>query len=192
MNIITISAIAFHNEGVWIAQCVEYDIAVSATTLPKLRKAFERAVIANICVNESLGRSGLDGIPPAPSKFRDLFNNADTDLHPIKQAPSPAAIAIRDFRLAEVAWMISKQSGAFWNVREIVSLFQQMGCEIHTIEHTVKLDGDCVNVRYLQNPTNKAFVPFVDLGDDDFTSKWEVESWERRLAITIPKPPVTK
>jgi hypothetical protein len=103
MNIITISAIAFHDEGVWIAQCVEYDIAVSATTLPKLRKAFERAVIANICVNEKLGRSGLDGIPPAPSKFRDLFNNADTDLHPIKQAPSPAPVTIRDFRLAEVA-----------------------------------------------------------------------------------------
>jgi hypothetical protein len=100
---ITINAIAFHDEGVWIAQCVEYDIAVSAETLPKLRKAFEQAVISNICVNEERGRSGLDGIPPAPSRFRDLFNNADTDLHPIKQSPSPAPVEIRDFRLAEVA-----------------------------------------------------------------------------------------
>lgn len=103
MNKIKISAIAFHDKGVWVAQCVEYDIAVSAETLPKLRKAFERAVVANICVNEKLGRSGLDGIPPAPSKFRDLFNNAHTGLHPIKREPSPAPVAIRDFRLAEVA-----------------------------------------------------------------------------------------
>jgi hypothetical protein len=86
--------------------------------------------------------------------------------------------------------MISKQSGTFWNVREIVSLFQQMGCEVHTFEDTIKsMDGDCFNVRYLQNPVNRAFVPLVNLGDDEFISKWEVESWERRLAITIPKPP---
>jgi hypothetical protein len=68
-----------------------------------------------------------------------------------------------------------------------------MGCEIHTTEDTVEsTDGDCFNVRYLQNSANKAFVPLSDLADDEFISKWEVESWERRLAITIPKPPVTK
>ena len=92
-----ISVIAFHDEGVWIAQCVEYDISVSAETLPKLRQAFEKAVLANICVNKKLGRSGLDGNPPAPSHFRDLFDNADTDLHPIQQAPSPAPVKISRF-----------------------------------------------------------------------------------------------
>jgi hypothetical protein len=87
--------------------------------------------------------------------------------------------------------LISKRSGTFWNVGQIVSLFQQMGCEINTAEGTIEsMDGDCFNVRYLLNPTNKAFVPLVDLGDDQHISKWEVESWERRLAITIPKPPI--
>jgi len=89
--------------------------------------------------------------------------------------------------------MISKRSSTFWKVGEIVSLFQQMGCEIHTTEDTVEsMDGDCFNVRYLQNSANKAFVPLGDLGDDELISKWEVESWERRLAITIPKPPPDK
>jgi hypothetical protein len=105
MKQIIINAIAFHDEGVWIAQCIEYDIAVSAETLPKLRRAFEQAVIANICVNEERGYSGLDGIPPAPSRFRDLFNSADNYLQPIKRTQSPAStpVEIRDFRLAEVA-----------------------------------------------------------------------------------------
>jgi hypothetical protein len=86
--------------------------------------------------------------------------------------------------------MISKQSGTFWNVREIISLFQQMGCELNTAEVTVEFtDGDCFNFRYLLNPANKMFVPLVDLGDDQSVSKWEVEFWERRLGITIPKPP---
>lgn len=95
--------IAFRDEGVWVAQCVEYDIVASATTLPKLRKAFEQAVIANICANERIGRSGLDGIQPPPSKFRDLFNSADTSLRFINQASSTAPVTISDFRLAEAA-----------------------------------------------------------------------------------------
>ena len=89
--------------------------------------------------------------------------------------------------------MITKRSGTFWSVGEIVLLFQQRGCKINTAEGTVKTtDGDCFNVRYLLNPANKAFVPLVDLGDDQFISKHEVESWERRLGIEIPKPPITK
>jgi hypothetical protein len=89
--------------------------------------------------------------------------------------------------------VISRRSGAFWSVKEIISLFQQMGCEVNTAEGTIEsMDGDCFNVRYLFNPSNQAFVPLMDLGDHQFVSKWEVESWERRLAIRIPKPPVTK
>ena len=85
------------------------------------------------------------------------------------------------------------QSGTLWNVREIFSLFQQMGCEIHTSQDTVKsIVGVCFYVRYLLNPANKAFVPLADLEDAQSISKWEVESWERRLAINIPKPPLTK
>src|ERR1700731_205874 len=76
--------------------------------------------------------------------------------------------------------MISKQSGTFWNVREIVSLFQQMGREIHTSQDTVKsIGGVCFYVRYLLNPANKAFVPLADLEDDQSISKWEAHVLER-------------
>ena len=102
MKQITISAIAFQDEGTWIAQGIEYDIAVSAETLSKVRKAFEKVVIANVCVNRKLGRSGLDGIPPAPQHFHDLFNNADMDIHQIKNKSTDIPVEISDFRLAEV------------------------------------------------------------------------------------------
>src|ERR1700730_17952407 len=42
-------------------------------------------------------------IPPSPSKFRDLFNNADTDLHPISQ-PSLTAPPVRLFHGDQFSW----------------------------------------------------------------------------------------
>jgi hypothetical protein len=82
----------------------------------------------------------------------------------------------------------AKRSGVFWNVREVLALFVQMGCELRIAEHTVYSDdGDVLNFRYLYNPENEAFAPIIDLGDDEQVSSGEVESWERRLGIVIPK-----
>jgi hypothetical protein len=46
-----------------------------------------------------------------------------------------------------------------------------------------------LNVRYLLNPDTGAFAAIVDLSDEDYVSAAEVGYWERRLGITIPKPP---
>jgi hypothetical protein len=65
-----------------------------------------------------------------------------------------------------------------------------MGCELRVVEEDVVSDqGDVLNFRYLFNPDNGKFVPILDLGDDEFVSEGEVAYWERRLDITIPKPP---
>jgi hypothetical protein len=75
-------------------------------------------------------------------------------------------------------------------VRSVLSLFIQMGCELRTAEESaVSPDGDVLNIRYLVNPDSGAFVAIVDLGDDEFVSAGEVAYWERRLGVTIPKPP---
>lgn len=78
----------------------------------------------------------------------------------------------------------------FWKVRSVLSLFIQMGCELRVAESDlVNQDGEVLNFRYLFNPDNGAFVAIVDLGDDEFVSAGEVEYWERRLGVGIPKPP---
>jgi hypothetical protein len=78
----------------------------------------------------------------------------------------------------------------FWKVRSVLSLFIQMGCELRVAESDiVDQGGDVLNFRYLFNPDNGAFVPIVDLGDEEYVSAGEVEYWERRLGVTIPKPP---
>jgi hypothetical protein len=86
--------------------------------------------------------------------------------------------------------LTAKQVGSFWNVRDILAIFVQMGCELRVAEGTVySEDGDCWNFRYLFNPANQSFVPIVDLSDDQFVSAGEVADWERRLGVTIPNLP---
>jgi hypothetical protein len=64
-----------------------------------------------------------------------------------------------------------------------------MGCEHNVAEPCVDDGQGSVFVfSYLVNNDNKTFVALQDLSDDEFMSSWEVESWERRLGVKIPKP----
>ena len=65
-----------------------------------------------------------------------------------------------------------------------------MGCEYNVAEPCVSDgDGSVYGLSYPVNRENNTFVPLQDLGDSESVSSWEVESWERRLGIQIPKPP---
>jgi hypothetical protein len=101
MKPIKISALAFEDaNGGWIAQCIEYDIAVRADTLLHLRKVLECELLANLHVNRKFGREGLDGIPPAPETFRAAFEAAKDKFVP--QARSDRKpIEIDEFRVVE-------------------------------------------------------------------------------------------
>ena len=88
--------------------------------------------------------------------------------------------------------MSPKRLTPFWKVRSVIALFIQMGCELREADQeVVSDDGDVLNYRYLVNPDTNAFVAIVDLGDDEFVSAVDVAFWERRLGVTIPKPPHT-
>ena len=80
----------------------------------------------------------------------------------------------------------------FYRVGEIVSLFLQMGCEEQFTRRTKVEDGDgeaVEAVRYLLNPETGGFMPIGDLEDDESVPWSEVESWERRLGLLVPRPP---
>jgi hypothetical protein len=65
-----------------------------------------------------------------------------------------------------------------------------MGCQHNVVEPCVDDGyGSVFGFSYLLNPETKAAVPIVDLGEDEYLSIYELESWERRLGIKIPRPP---
>lgn len=105
---IEVSVVAYQHGELWVAQCVEYDIAAFAKHIRDLPRAFERAVAANVCANVDLGRQALEGIPRAPAEFREMFERSEIGLkhRPAGDARRPASrlpVRIRDVRLAEAA-----------------------------------------------------------------------------------------
>jgi len=104
---IVIDALAFQDaSGVWIAQCIQYDIVAQAKSLPALPKALEQEIFANLCVNAKLGREGLDGIPPAPQRYQEEFKEATLGLSPnykFKSLSSTKQVHLHDLKVAEMA-----------------------------------------------------------------------------------------
>ena len=97
-----INILAYQNGETWIAQCVEYDICAFADKLPKLLKAFDRALAANVCVNTELGRDGFEGIPAAPQNIRNVFETAKMTVTNGLQSRSPIkGVIIGEMKIAE-------------------------------------------------------------------------------------------
>jgi hypothetical protein len=98
---IEISVVAFEREGRWIAQCVEYDIAAFSESLPALPEAFSKALFANFCINQNLGRKGLEGVPSAPAQFKQMFESAQLDVSPRnKNFNTPRHLRVTEMRVA--------------------------------------------------------------------------------------------
>ncbi len=74
-NEISVRVVFFQEDETWVAQCLEYDIAAFAKRMRDLPKAFNRAIAANVCANHDMGREGLEGIPPAPQRYRRMVKD---------------------------------------------------------------------------------------------------------------------
>jgi hypothetical protein len=96
---IRINAVAFPEGEVWVVQGIEYDICTHARNASDVPAAFFRAVVENACITEHLGRKPLEGIRPAPERFRAMFDEAVTELRPLRDLGTSnlpiAAIGIR-------------------------------------------------------------------------------------------------
>lgn len=89
-----INAVAFQEgDGSWVIQGIERDIVAYCHDVTELPHVFTRAVLENAIITEHLGRKPLEGIKPAPAKYREMFEQArtvvtaadfDGDDHPIK------------------------------------------------------------------------------------------------------------
>jgi hypothetical protein len=90
-----INAIAFKEGDAWIVQGVEYDIVAHAYDVAKLPYAFARAVLENIIITEHLGRKPLEGIKPAPSRFREMYEHAETEMRSIRPLDRAPNVSVR-------------------------------------------------------------------------------------------------
>ena len=94
-----INAVAFQEGDAWVIQGIEYDIVAHTYKMAAAPHVFMRAVIENILITEHMGRRPLEGIKPAPEHFRQLFEDAQTEMRPTKRDPR-ADISVRVSELA--------------------------------------------------------------------------------------------
>ena len=101
-----ISVVAFQEGDSWSAQCLEYDIATQASTLPDLYYEVERMLMGHVAVAAKLGREPFAGIGPAPKRYWDLYEHAALTVqgkrHPFL-APNPCASSLTpDLRVTQL------------------------------------------------------------------------------------------
>lgn len=70
-----INVIAFQEAGGWVAQCLQYDIAVQADTLPELQREFRLELVGHVLLNIEHGRGPFDGLAEAPPKFWKMYSD---------------------------------------------------------------------------------------------------------------------
>jgi hypothetical protein len=79
--------------------------------------------------------------------------------------------------------------GSRWpKVKEVLGLFVAMGCETLWLPgNLIEPNGDETPIRFLYNPASKVFVVLDDYDDEMRLTPSEIDYFERRLDIEIPK-----
>jgi len=72
----TIRVVVFREEGWWVAQCLDVDIAVQAKTEEDLHYELGLTLVGRILASDALGIEPFEGLPRAPKRYWDLFRDA--------------------------------------------------------------------------------------------------------------------
>ena len=104
----TVRILAFQAGPWWVAQCLEFDVAVQAKSLPDLFYEVERTVIGHLVVAEKRGLRALEDLPPAPQRYWDLWDRSkmtvSRDPAPFRVPPAVGdRIPTPDIRIAQPA-----------------------------------------------------------------------------------------
>ena len=63
--------------GGWVAQCLEYDLAAQGSTLAIVKDAFARTVVGQMLVDIEHNIEPLSSFAPAPSNYWETFRKAE-------------------------------------------------------------------------------------------------------------------
>lgn len=96
-----INAVAYPEDGAWIVQGLEYDIAAHALDVADLPDAFVRAVVEHAILTQMHGRKPLEGLKKAPERFHRMFEEARAEVRPVDAGDRHLSMPIGAIRLAQ-------------------------------------------------------------------------------------------
>lgn len=71
----------------WIAICLEHYILADGDTIPEVKQAFEVALGSEILMALDDGKVPLEGLPPAPAKYHEMWKSSVLLADPIFVRP---------------------------------------------------------------------------------------------------------
>ncbi len=74
------SILVFQEGEQLCARWLEHDLAVQAKTLPSLYARLHRMIVGHIAVRLAHGQQPFEDLPPAPRKYRDMFDRSKITL----------------------------------------------------------------------------------------------------------------
>ena len=72
----TIHVVVFEDRGWWVAQCLEHDLCTSSKDLKDLPRQIASQLRLQMTLDRRGGRQPFEGLPRAPQKFWDLYQQA--------------------------------------------------------------------------------------------------------------------
>ncbi|HEX9945212.1 MAG TPA: hypothetical protein VGG03_24645, partial [Thermoanaerobaculia bacterium] len=88
MSRITITAVVFRENGLWVAQCLEYNFVGCAENLDALPNELLRQIMAQVEADLEAGKPPFFGFKPAPKRYWDLFEEIKGSTKPIRPRKS--------------------------------------------------------------------------------------------------------
>lgn len=81
-------------ESCWVAQCLNYDMAVQGKSLNDAMREFEDMMDASIEIGKELGLEPFHDVPPAPEKYWKMLDDVVRSLLPEPNDRLPPAHVI--------------------------------------------------------------------------------------------------
>jgi len=103
MSEASIRAVVFREEGRWVAQCLEYDIATQDDSMDGLYDRLGRVLAAYLGLAAEPGADPFAGIPPAPKRYWEMYRGARLRLQPVAPARDSEASRVPALDLRAVA-----------------------------------------------------------------------------------------
>jgi hypothetical protein len=79
-NIAQIRTVVFREEDLYIAQCIDFDIATQAPDIDTLLDRLELTVEAECALSSDRGEEPFSRIPPAPNYFHKLWEKGSFQI----------------------------------------------------------------------------------------------------------------
>lgn len=103
MSVTHVTAIAFQEDGMWIAQCLEYNLVSCAESLQELPNELMGQILDQIAADRAAGREPFSHFQRAPQKYWDLLAEIQPKSRPIRPRRGTPRFDLQLFPLAEAA-----------------------------------------------------------------------------------------